>query len=138
MKKLYTVSKSKTWSWLWLRSWAPYCKIQVQIEESRENHEAIQVWPKSNHYARVLEEGAIAFSSDYTVEVTNRFNILDLVDGVPEELWKEVHNTVQEVVTKTIPKKKKCKKAKWLSEKSLQVAEKRREVKGKGGRERYT
>ena len=75
---------------------------------------------------------------DYTVEVTNRFNILDLVDGVPEELWKEVHNTVQEVVTKTIPKKKKCKKAKWLSEKSLQVAEKRREVKGKGGRERYT
>ena len=72
------------------------------------------------------------------MEVTNRFNILDLVDGVPEELWKEVHNTVQEVVTKTIPKKKKCKKAKWLSEKSLQVAEKRREVKGKGGRERYT
>ena len=49
------------------------------------------------------------------MEVTNRFNILDLVDGVPEELWKEVHNTVQEVVTKTIPKKKKCKKAKWLS-----------------------
>ena len=138
MEKLYTVSKNKTRSWLWLRSWAPYCKIQVQIEESRENHEAIQVWPKSNPYARVLEEGAIAFSSDYTVEVTNRFNILDLVDGVPEELWKEVHNTVQEVVTKTIPKKKKCKKAKWLSEKSLQVAEKRREVKGKGGRERYT
>ena len=72
------------------------------------------------------------------MEVTNRFYILDVVDGVPEGLWKRVHNTVQEVVTKTIPKKKKCKKAKWLSEKALQVAEKRRDVKGKGERERYT
>ena len=77
-------------------------------------------------------------SYDYMEEVTTRFKGLDLIDRVPEELWMEVHNTVQEVVTKTIPKKKKCKKAKWLSEKSLQVAEKRREVKGKGGRERYT
>ena len=59
----------------------------------------------------------------------NRFKALDLVDRVPEELWVEVHNTVQEVVTKTTPKKKKCKKAKWLSEDALQIAEKRREVK---------
>ena len=57
---------------------------------------------------------------------------------MPEELWMEVHNIVQEVVNKTIPKKKKCKKAKWFSEEALQIAEKRREVKGKGERERYT
>ena len=68
----------------------------------------------------------------------NRFKGFDLVDRVPEELWAEVHNIVQEVVTKTIPKKKKCKKAKWLSEESLQIAEERREVKGKGERERHT
>ena len=57
----------------------------------------------------------------YIVEVTNRFKGLDLVDRVPEELWAEVHNIVQEVETKTIPKKKKCKKAKWLSEEALQI-----------------
>ena len=65
---------------------------------------------------------------DYTVEVMNRFKGLDLVDRVPEELWTEVHNIVPEAVTKTIPKKKKCKKAKWLSEETLQIAEKRRET----------
>ncbi|KAF7248550.1 Craniofacial development protein 2 [Varanus komodoensis] len=75
---------------------------------------------------------------EYTVEVTNRFKELDLIDRVPEELWTEVRNTVQEVATKTIPKKKKCKKVKWLSEEALQIAEERREVKGKGERERYT
>ena len=62
----------------------------------------------------------------------NRFKGLDLVDRMPRELWTEVCNIVQEVVTKTIPKKKKCKKAKWLSEEALQIAEKRREAKGKG------
>ena len=62
----------------------------------------------------------------------NRFKGLDLVDRVPEELWMEVHNIVLEVVTKSIPKKKKCKKAKWLSEEALQIAEKRREDKEKG------
>ena len=72
---------------------------------------------------------------NYTVEVTNR---LDLIGRMPEELWMEVRDTVQEAVTKTIPKKKKCTKEKWLSEKALQIAEKRREVKGKGERERYT
>ena len=68
----------------------------------------------------------------YTVEVTNRSKGLYLVDRVPEELWTEVYNIVQEVVNKTILTKKKCKKAKWLSEEALQIAEKRREVKVKG------
>ena len=74
---------------------------------------------------------------DYTVEVTNRFKGLDLIDRVPEDLWMEVHNIVQEMVIKSILKKKKCKKAKWLSEEALQTAEKRREAKGKGEKERY-
>ena len=63
---------------------------------------------------------------------------LDLIDRVAEELWMKVHDIVQEAVIKTIPKKKKCKKAKWLSEEALQIAEKRRESKGKGEKERYT
>jgi len=75
---------------------------------------------------------------NYTVKVTNRFKGLDLIDRVPEELWMEVRDIVQEAVIKTIPKKKKCKKAKWLSEEALQIAVKRREAKGKGEKERYT
>ena len=75
---------------------------------------------------------------DYTVEVRNRFKGLDLIARVPEELWMEVLNAVWQWVIKTIPKKKKCKKAKWLSEEALQIAEKRREAKGKGEEERYT
>ena len=71
------------------------------------------------------------------MEVRNRFKGLHLVDRVPAELWMEVHNIVQEVVAKTIPKKKKCKKAKWLSLEGLQIA-KKREAKGKGEKERYT
>ena len=63
---------------------------------------------------------------NYTVEVTNRFKGLDLIHRVPEELWTEVRDTVQEAVIKTIPKKKKCEKAKWLSEEALQIAEKKR------------
>ena len=72
------------------------------------------------------------------MEVTNKFKGLGVVDRVSEELWTEVHNTVQEAVIKTIPKKKKCIMAKWLSEEALQIAMKRREVKGKGEKERYT
>ena len=75
---------------------------------------------------------------DYTVAVTNRFKVLDLIDTVPEELWTKVHDVVQQAVIKTIPKKKKCKKAKWLSEEALQIAMKRREAKGNGEKERYT
>ena len=70
--------------------------------------------------------------------MTNRFKGLDLIGRVPEELWMEIHNIVQEVVIKTIPKKKKCKKAKWLCEEALQIAVKRKEVKSKGENERYT
>ena len=72
------------------------------------------------------------------MEVTNRFKGLDLVDRVPEELWTEAQNIVQEAEIKTFPKEKKCKKAQWLSEEALQIAEERREVKSKGEKERYT
>ena len=75
---------------------------------------------------------------DYTVEVRNRFKGLGLIDRVPDELWMEVHDIVQETWIKTIPKKKKCKKAKWLSEGALQIAEKIREAKRKGEKERYS
>ena len=76
--------------------------------------------------------------NDYTVEVTNRFKGLGLIERVPEELWMEVCDTVLEAMIKIIPKKKKCKMAKWLSEEALQIAEKRREVKSKGEKERYS
>ena len=91
------VSKNKTGSWLWLRSWTPYCQIQTHTEESRENHQTIQARPKSNPY-------------DYTVEMTNRFKGLDLIDRVLEELWKEFCDTVHEAVSKTIPKKRNAKR----------------------------
>ena len=71
------------------------------------------------------------------MEVTNRFKGLDLVDREPDELWTEVCDIVQETGFKTIPMEKKCKKAKWLSDKALQIAEKRREAKGKGEKERH-
>ena len=75
---------------------------------------------------------------DYTVEVRNSFKGLDLIDRVPDELWMEVRDIVQETGIKTIPKKKKFKKAKWLSEEALQIAVKGREVKSRGEMERYT
>ena len=75
---------------------------------------------------------------DYTVEVRNRFKGLDLIDRVPDELWMEVHDIVQETGNKTIPMEKECKKAKWLSGEALQIAVKRREAKSKGEKERYS
>ena len=75
---------------------------------------------------------------DYRVEVTNRFKGLDLIDRVPEELWTEVCDILQEAVIKTIPKKKKCKEAKWLPEEAFQIPVKRRDAKSKGKKERYT
>ena len=69
------------------------------------------------------------------MEVTNSFKGLDLIDRVPEELWREIHDIVQEAVIKTIPKKKKFKKAKWLSKEALQITEKRIQAKGKGEKE---
>ena len=75
---------------------------------------------------------------DYTVEVRNRFKGLDQIDRAPDDLWMEVHDIIQETGIKTIPKKKKCKKAKWLSEEALQIAVKRRDMKSKGEKETYT
>ena len=75
---------------------------------------------------------------DYTVKVTNRFKGLDLIDRVPDEPWMVVRDTVHETGIKTIPKKKKCKEAQWLSEEALQITVKRREAKSKGEKERYT
>ena len=72
------------------------------------------------------------------MELANKFKGLDLIDRVPEEIWLEVHNIIQDAMTKTVPKKKKWKKVKWLSKEALQIAEKRREAKGKGEKERYT
>ena len=75
---------------------------------------------------------------DFTVEMRNRFKGLDLIDRVPDKLWNEVHDIVQETGIKTIPMEKKCKKAKWLSEEAIQIAVKRREAKSKGEKERYS
>ena len=75
---------------------------------------------------------------DYTVEVRNRFKGLDLIDRVSDELWMEIYDIVQETGIKTIPMEKICKKAKWLSDKGLQIAEKKREAKGKDKKERYS
>ena len=77
-------------------------------------------------------------SYNHKVEVTNRFKGRYLIDRVPEVLWMEVHDIIQEAVIKTVSKKKKCKKAKWLSEEAFQITEKRREAHGKGEKERYT
>ena len=71
---------------------------------------------------------------DYTVEVTNLFKGLDLIDRGPEELWTDIHNTVQEMVIKIIPKKKKCKKAKWFPEEALKITEKRSEMRRRKGK----
>ena len=87
--------------------------------------------------ARPLRYDLNQIPYDYTVEVRNRFKGLHLIDRVPEELWMEVHDIAQEAVIKTIPKKKKCQKVKWLSEEVLQIAEKRKEDKGKGEKKRY-
>ena len=83
---------------------------------------------------RPFRDGLHQIPYDYTVEVRNRFKGFNLIDRVPEELWTEVCDIVQETGTKTIPKKKKCKKEKWLSDQALQIAEKRRVAKGKGER----
>ena len=90
---------------------------------------------KGGKTTRLFDLNPIPYN--YTVEVANRFKALDLIQRVPEELWMEVCNIVQEVVIKTIPKKKKYKKAKWLSEETLQITEKRRDMTGKGEKERY-
>ena len=121
--QLYTVSKNKTRSWLWLKSWAPYCQIKLK---------------KVGKTTRPFRYDLNQIPYDYTVEVRTRFKGLDLIDRVPDELWNEVHDIVQETGIKTIPREKKRKKAKWLSKEALRIAVKRREVKSKGEKERHT
>ena len=95
-------------------------------------------WKKVGKNTRPFRYDLNQFLYDYTVEVINRFKGLDLIDRVPDELWTEVHDIVQETGIKTIPKKKECKKAKWLSEEALQIAVKRREAKSKREKEVYS
>ena len=95
-------------------------------------------WKKVGKTTRPLRYDLNQIPYDYTVEVRNRFKELDLIDRVPNELWTEVCNIVQETGIKTIPKKKIYKKAKWLSEEVSQIAVKRRKAKGKGDKETYT
>ena len=121
-EKLYTVSKNKTRSWL--KSELLTAKFRLQLK-------------KVGKTTRPFRYDLNQIPYDYT-EVTNRFKGLDLIYRVPEDLWMEVCDIVQEAVIKTILQKNKCKKAKQLSEEALQIAMKRREAKGKGEKERYT
>ena len=123
MEKLYTANKNKTWSGSDHK--LLIAKFRLKLK-------------KVGNTTRPFRCDLNQIPYDYTVEVTNRFKGSDLIDRVPDELWMEVHDTVKEALIKTIPKKKKCKKAKWLSEEALQIAVKRREAKGKGEKERYT
>ena len=125
MEKLYTASKNKIRSWPWLRSWTPYCQFRLKLK-------------KVGKTTRPFRYDLNQILYDYTVEMRNRFKALDLIDRVPDELWNEVRDIVQETGIKNIPMEKKCKKAKWLSEEALQIAVKRREVKRKGEKERYS
>ena len=122
MEKLYTVRKTRLEADG--SSDHELLIVKLRLEESRKT-------------TRPFRYDLNQIPYDNTVEVRNRFKGLDLIDGVPEELWTEVHDIVQETGIKTIPKKKKCKKAKWLSEEPLQMAVKRKE-KGKGEKERNT
>ena len=106
MEKLYTVSKNKTGSRLWLRFLIAKFRLKLK---------------KVGETTRKFKYDLNQIPYDYTVEVRNRFKGLDLIDRVPDELWMEVRDIVQETGIKTIAKKKKCKKAKWLSEEALQM-----------------
>ena len=101
MEKMYTVSKNKTWSWLGSDHELLIAKFRLKLK-------------KAGKTTRPFRYDLNQIPYDYTVEVMNRFKGLDLADRVPEELWMEVCNTLQVRVTKTIPEKKKCRKAKWL------------------------
>ena len=118
MEKLYTVSKNKTGSWLCSDHQPLIAKFRLKLK-------------KVEKTTRPVRYDLNQIPYDYTVEVRNRFKGLDLIDRVPDELWTEVCDIVQETGIKTIPKKKKCRKATWLSEEALQIAVKRREAKRK-------
>ena len=118
MENLYTGSKNKTGSWLGSDHEFLISKFRLILK-------------KVGKSTRPFRYDLNQIPYDYTVDVRNRFKGLDLIDRVLDELWMEVHE-VQEIGNKTIPKKKKCKKPKWLSDEALQIAVKRREAKGKG------
>ena len=124
MEKLYTVSKNKTGADCGSDHELLIAKFRLKLK-------------KVGKTTRPFRYDLNQIPYDYTVEVRNRFKGLELTDRVPDELWTEAHDIVQETGIKTIPKIKKCKKAKWLSEEALQIAVKRREVKSKGEKERY-
>ena len=125
MEKLYTVNKNKTRADCGSDHELLIAKFRLKLKKARKTIRSFRYDLNQIPY-------------DYTVEVSNRFKGLDLIDRVPDELWTKVRGIVQEAVIKTIPKKKKCQKAKWPFEEALQIAEKRRKAKGKGEKERYT
>ena len=125
MEKLYTVSKKRLGADCGSDHELLIAKFRLKLK-------------KVEKTTRPLRYDLNQITYDYTVEVRNRFKGLERIDGVPDELWTEVHDIVQETGIKTIPKKEKCKKAKWLSEEVLQIAVKRRQAKSKGEKERYT
>ena len=121
MEKLYTVSKSRLGADCGSDHELLIAKFRLKLKKVGET-------------TRPLRYDLNQIPYDYTVEVTNRFKGLDLIDRVPEELWMEVHEILQEAVIKNIHKKKKCKMAKWLSEEALQIAEKRSERQRRKGK----
>ena len=127
LEKLYIGSKNKTGSWLWVHDSDHellIAKLTLKLK-------------KVGRTIRPFRYDLNQIPYDYTVKVKNRFKGLDLIDSVSEELWTEVRDIIQETGIKIIPKKKKCKEAKWLSEEALEVAEKWRKVKSKGERKEY-
>ena len=124
MEKLYTVSKTRPGADFGSDHELLIAKFRLKLKKVGKN-------------TRPFRYDLNQIPYDYTGEMRNRFKGLDLIDR-SDELWTEVHDIVQETGNKAIPKKKKCKKAEWLSEEALQIAEERREVKGKGEKERYT
>ena len=124
MEELYTVSKNKTGSWLCSDHQLLIAKFSLKLK-------------KVGKTTRPFRYDLNQIPYDYTVEVRNRFKGLHLIDRVPDELWTEVCDIVQETGIKTILMEKICKKAKWLPEENLQIALKRREAKSRGEKERY-
>ena len=124
MEKLYRVSKNRP---------GPNCDSDHELLIAKFRLKLKKVRKTTSPFRYDLNQ----IPYDYTVEVRNRFKVLDLIDRVPDELWTEVRDIVQETGIKTIPMEKKCKKAKWLSEEALQIAVRRREAKSKGEKERY-
>ena len=125
MEKLYIVSKNMTGSNCGSDHKLLIAKFRLTLKKVGKTTRPLRYDLNQIHY-------------NYKVEVTNRFKGLDLIERVPEELWMELCDIVQEAVIKMKLKRKKCKKAKWLYEEALQIVEKRREAKGKGEKERYT